>query len=119
MRAVLVFPPKAGATYVPLGIASLAPYIKARVPDADVRLIDLNIALWHLLAIGDPEGHDFLAFTQGKAGQFLDHGQTRYYKQVWDRLRRRMTHLGEQAGLYLETGEADQEFLSILGSQVD
>lgn len=119
MRAVLVFPPKAGATYVPLGIASLAPYIKARVPDADVRLIDLNIALWHLLAIGDPEGHDLLAFTQGKAGQFFDHGQTRYYKQVWDRLRRRMTHLGEQARLYLETGEADQEFLSILGSQVD
>ncbi|WP_320044648.1 cobalamin-dependent protein [uncultured Desulfobacter sp.] len=119
MRAVLVFPPKAGATYVPLGIASLAPYIEARVPDVDVRLIDLNIALWHLLAIGDPEGQDLLAFTQGKAGQFLDHGQTRYYKQVWDRLRRRMTHLGEQAGLYLETGEADQDFLSILGNQVD
>nr|WP_321396141.1 radical SAM protein [uncultured Desulfobacter sp.] len=119
MRAVLVFPPKAGATYVPLGIASLAPYISARVPDADVRLIDLNIALWHLLASGDPEGHDLIAFTQGKAGQFLDHGQTRYYKQVWDRLRGRMTHVGEQAGLYLETGEADQEFLSILGWQVD
>jgi len=119
MRAVLVFPPKAGATYVPLGIASLAPYIESRVPDADVRLIDLNIALWHFLAIGEPEGHDLLAFTQGKAGQFIDHGQTRYYKQVWDRLRRRMTHLGEQAGLYLETGEADREFLSILGNQID
>ncbi len=119
MRAVLVFPPKAGATYVPLGIASLAPYIESRVPDTDVRLIDLNIALWHLLALDEPEGHDLLAFTQGKAGQFTDHGQTRYYKQVWDRLRRRMTHLGEQAGLYLETGEADREFLSILGSQVD
>ena len=119
MRAVLVFPPKAGATYVPLGIASLAPYVKSRVPDADVRLIDLNIALWHILAAADPEGHDLLAFTQGKSGQFLDHGQTRYYKQVWDRLRRRMTHLGDQAGLYLETGDADREFLSILGNQVD
>lgn len=119
MRAVLVFPPKAGATYVPLGIASLAPYIESRVPDADVRLVDLNIALWRLLATGDPDGQDFLAFVQGKAGLFLDQGQTRYHKAVWDRLRRRMNHLGDQARGYLETGEADHEFLAMLGGQTD
>ncbi|SLM30742.1 putative Radical SAM domain protein [Desulfamplus magnetovallimortis] len=119
MRAAFVFPPKAGATYIPLGIASLAPYIESHVPDAEVHLIDLNIALWLRLASSEPEGSDLIAFTRGKTGQFLDPVQTSYYKKVWDRLRRKMTLLGEQANLYLATGEASGEFLSILDTQIE
>lgn len=46
MRVVFVFPPRASATYVPLGIASLASYIESAVPGTSVRLKDLNLAPW-------------------------------------------------------------------------
>lgn len=118
MRMVLVFPPRAGATYVPLGIASLAPYIESRVPQARVRLLDLNIALWTQLAADDPQGQDLINFIQGRTGSFLDHAQTRFYNVIWDRLRRAMTQLGSQAEAYLATNEASVGFLSVLGSQV-
>lgn len=118
MRVVLVFPPRAGATYMPLGIASLAPYIESRVPQTQVRLLDLNIALWMQLAADDSQGQDLMNFVQGRTGDFFDHAQTRFYKVIWDRLRRAMAQLGAQAESYLAGNEGGVGFLSVLGNQV-
>jgi radical SAM superfamily enzyme len=63
MRAVLVFPPRASATYVPLGIASLAPFIESVLPGTSVRLLDLNIAAWIRIAGTDPRGQDLMNFV--------------------------------------------------------
>ena len=116
MRMVLVFPPRASATYVPLGIASLAAFIASAVPGAGVRLSDLNIDTWIRLASADPRGQDMLDFVRGKTGTFLDPGQTLSIKPVWDRLRRQMSLLCRQAETFVVTGEADIEFLSLMGS---
>jgi hypothetical protein len=116
MRVVLVFPPRASATYVPLGIASLAAFIASTVPNAGVRLADLNIDTWRRLANADPRGQDLLDFVGGKTGTFLDPGQTLSIKPVWDRLRRQMSLLCRQAETFLATGESDTLFSSLLNS---
>jgi anaerobic magnesium-protoporphyrin IX monomethyl ester cyclase len=114
MRVVLVFPPKASATYVPLGIAALAPYIEQHVKDASVRLLDLNIGTWLRIAGQDPSGQSLMDFLQGRTGNFLDPGETLYHKTDWDRLRNEMNRLCDQAGRYVSTDEADIAFLMTL-----
>ena len=116
MRVVLAFPPRASATYVPLGIATLAPYMEAAVPGTTIRLADLNLATWIRLASAHPLGQDLMDFVRGKKANFLDPGQTLSHTSVWDQLRRMMAKTGEQAEHFLCTGEADSAFLSLLGA---
>lgn len=116
MRVVLVFPPRASATYVPLGIASLAAFIASAVPGTEVRLADQNIDTWIRMANADPQGQDLMDFVRGKNGTFTDPGQTLSIKPVWDRLRTQMSLLCRQADTYLATGEADTQFLSLMAS---
>ena len=105
MRVVLVFPPRASATYVPLGIASLASYIESTVPGSLVRLTDLNLAAWIQAAGQDLEGKELIHFVRGHQGMFTDPGQTLYHKSIWDRLRKKISALGRQAERFLATGE--------------
>lgn len=118
MRLILAFPPRASATYVPLGIASLASYLAQEVPSARVDLLDLNVDLWQRLAMEDPEGQDLLDFLQGRTGAFLDMEQTRVYKAVWDRLRRRMAGLADAVTGFAEKAEADPGMEAMLKAQV-
>jgi radical SAM superfamily enzyme YgiQ (UPF0313 family) len=118
MRAVFVFPPRASATYVPLGIASLASYIESAVPGASVRLKDLNLALWLWTAENDSQGRDFIDFVRGTQGRFTDTGQTLAAKSIWDRLRQRVTALGRQAETFLATGELFPDLGLLLDSQI-
>lgn len=119
MRIVLVFPPRASATYAPLGIASLAPFIEQSVPDASVEMLDLNIETWLAIAHGDPQGRDLLDFVRGRTGSFHDPEQTLAHKVIWDRLRRRMGEFAVQAGRYAETGEAGNGYDEVLKAQVE
>ncbi|MFO7912671.1 MAG: radical SAM protein [Desulfotignum sp.] len=116
MRVVLVFPPRASATYVPLGIASLAAFIASAVPGTGLCLSDLNIDTWIRLANADPQGQELLDFVRGKTGTFTDPVQTLLIKPVWDRLRKQMACLCGQAETFLATGAADTAFLSLLAS---
>ncbi|MBU1195635.1 MAG: radical SAM protein [Proteobacteria bacterium] len=118
MHIVLVFAPKASATYAPLGITSLAPFIEQTVPDAAVGVLDLNIETWHFLAQKDPEGKDLLDFVQGRQGDFFNTASTLFYKDIWDRLRQQMECLSTQARLYSETGLASAEYMKLLDIQV-
>jgi anaerobic magnesium-protoporphyrin IX monomethyl ester cyclase len=114
MRVVLVFPPRASATYVPLGIASLAAFIASTVPGAKIELADLNIDTWIRLAKADPRGQDLMDFTRGRTGTFTDPAQTLSMKPVWDRLRTQMSLLCRQADTFIATGEADTRFSTLM-----
>jgi anaerobic magnesium-protoporphyrin IX monomethyl ester cyclase len=114
MRMVLVFPPRASATYVPLGIASLAAFIESAVPGTRVRLADLNIDTWIRIAGADPQGQDLMNFVRGKTGTFTDPGQTLSSKTVWDRLRKEMSRLCRQAETFMATGQSDTGFSSLV-----
>jgi len=116
MRVVLAFPPRASATYVPLGIATLAPYIEAAVPGTAVRLADLNLATWMWLTGAHPSGMNLVAFLSGNKGQFFNEEQTLAHKQIWDQIRRTMTNMEHQAEAFLAGREADVLFLNLLGA---
>jgi len=118
MRMVLVFPPRASATYVPLGIASLASYIESAVPGAWVRLMDLNLNVWLWMAEAEDQGRDFIDFVRGNQGRFTDPCQTLAAKSIWDRIRNRVTALGRQAETFLDTGEIPPELGLLLDSQI-
>ncbi|MEX1299572.1 MAG: radical SAM protein [Desulfotignum sp.] len=118
MRAVLVFPPRASATYVPLGIASLASYIESAVPGASVRLKDLNLDVWIRMAHQDILGRNLIDFVRGHQGMFTDPGQTLYHKSIWDRLRQQISALGRQAEILLATGETSPDLDLLLDSQI-
>jgi radical SAM superfamily enzyme YgiQ (UPF0313 family) len=118
MRVVLVFPPRASATYMPLGIASLASYIESNVPGSLVRLMDLNLAAWIQAADQDVQGRDLIHFVRGHQGMFTNPGQTLYHKSIWDRLRQKITALGRQAEIFLASGELSLALKTMLDSQV-
>lgn len=119
MRVVLVFPPRTSATYAPLGIASLASYIKQSVPKASVEVLDLNIETWLDIANGHPQGKSLMDFLQGRTGNFLDTKETLSHKVIWDQLRQRMGDLGVEAGRYAQTGTAGEIYHGLLKKQVD
>ncbi|MFH2091222.1 MAG: radical SAM protein [Pseudomonadota bacterium] len=117
MRIVLVFPPRASATYAPLGIASLTAYIEQAVPTASVDMIDLNIETWIHLSKKDHQGQMLLDFLQGRTGQFHDEQEIGLHKIIWDRLRKQMGEFAVQAKLFVETGETGCEYATLLKTQ--
>lgn len=119
MRVVLVFPPGASATTVPMGIASLAPYMETCAPGTRVRLLDLNIAAWLWMAGADPQGTDLLDFVQGRRGNFLDHTATDAARTIWNRLRHGMNTLSHRISRYLATGDTDPECRAFLAFQTE
>jgi hypothetical protein len=118
MRVVLVFPPRASATYVPLGIASLASFIESNVPGSWVQLVDLNLDAWIQASQEDIQGKELINFVQGNFGSFSDPGQTLFFKTIWDRLRQQITALGRQAETFLATGQTAPALCALLDRQV-
>lgn len=103
MRLVLVFAPPANPTYVPVGIATLAEYLRRHLPACRVRAVDLNNAAWNRLADGDGSVGMLRAFLQGRAGAFYDIDQYREHMAVWIEANRQIEKLAEEAKRYLET----------------
>ncbi len=112
------FPPRASATYVPLGIASLASYIELAVPETLVQLMDLNLAAWIKMTKDDIQGGDLIDFVRGNRGRFTDPDQTIHVKSIWDRFRQEFTALGRQAETFLSTGETAPALQALLDRQV-
>lgn len=104
MRITLVFPPPASPTYVPLGLASLASYLGAVVPEAELRVCDLNVALWSDLAHRDAEGRIFWDFMRGQGGSFFDPSGYDLHQSTWVALAEQVERLAGQARSYLATG---------------
>ena len=117
-KALFLFPPITSPTYVPLGLASLAAYIRAEAPACCLRVLDLNITAWTSLADREPGGREMMAFMQGKAGDFYDETAYGSHKKTWQRLWKRLHLLGAGAQRYLDKGEADDDFFEFIDRQV-
>ena len=119
MRAVFVFPPKASPTYVPLGLASLAPYVLREAPGCDLTLLDLNLEAWAALAEQDPTGDALLRFVRGQEGDFYDETQYGTHRKTWNRIGARLGGVVAEAGRYVDTGEGTDAFLRLLDDQAE
>ena len=129
MRVLLAFPPPASATYVPIGIASVAAFLRRELPDAEVQLLDLNVAAWERLIGASPDGPSLVSFWRGKQGRFFDRGEYAAFQRRWHELAREMASLGDQAcrfaGREVDTPEPalqsllDEQVQLIVGSDPD
>jgi len=117
LRSVLAFPPPASPTYLPLGLASLAPLFAAR--GLPVRLLDLNLDVWTRLARSEPGGPGLLDFLQGRSGDFFDEPSYRSQGVVWSRLRARWSGVEEEALRRLREGTAGEGLPEVLEAQAE
>jgi radical SAM superfamily enzyme YgiQ (UPF0313 family) len=119
LKAVFVFPPKASPTYLPLGVASLASYVRRQVPDCSFHVLDTNIAVWTRLAEKDLQGDALLRFVRGEDGDFFDCRTYERHLETWNRLSAQIRKLDIEAKRYLSLGTADSVFMALLDFQVD
>ncbi len=102
MKTVLVFAPPANPTYTPLGIATLAEYIRHTESAANIEMVDLNLTTWRLLADSDQRGRACRDFMQGRAGDFYDRPQYQLHQEVMADISDRLTGRLDACRQYLE-----------------
>ena len=78
MRTILVFPPRTGPTYMPLGIACLAAV--AEKNHFQLELFDANMELWHSICDANIQFHRMRSFAQGTLKDFLN---PQIYARQW------------------------------------
>ncbi|MCF7975514.1 MAG: radical SAM protein [Phycisphaerae bacterium] len=118
MRTLLIFPPPASPTYVPLGLASVTAYSRAQAP-ADLTVLDLNIATWLLFAQSTPQGSDLTTFVHNPDGAFFDPLVYTRFQTIWATINQQVTRLHQQALHYLETGEWTAPLERVLGRSLE
>jgi len=101
-RTLLIFPPTASPTYVPLGIALLCAHVERQLGPGLVPLLDLIIWLWERLAAETAEGRAYLRYLRGQEGDFFD---------AAEHLRRQEAGRGPARGMAELTAQA-QRFLA-------
>ncbi|MGE4302389.1 MAG: radical SAM protein, partial [Victivallaceae bacterium] len=114
MRISLVFPPRTGPTYMPLGIACLAA-VAAR-KNVPLDLFDANLELWNSLCDSNPALWTMRDFARGPLTTFLNPQE---YAAKWGHMadaRRRIDMLEARARHYL-AGEGLGEGLEALLSR--
>ncbi len=104
MRAALLFPPAASATYVPLGVAYVTAAVLAEAPGCRLAVADLNLEAWERAAREEPGGPELTAFLQGRRGRFYDAEEYRGWQGVWSRVRLRVAGWGAEARAFVEAG---------------
>lgn len=118
MRATFLFPPRASPTYVPLGLASLAAFVRNRAPGGSLQALDLNLDAWEWVARRESLDTGLLGFLRD-GESFYHEDACRAHQPLWRRLRARMGQLGREAVGHLATGEASEEFLLLLDALVE
>lgn len=118
MRTVLVFPPQASPTYVPLGIALLAAHVRQVCGPGHVTCRDLNIATWEELSRQVCGGEELLRFLRGQEGDFYDEAEYRGSMASWPEFARAMARLQQEARRYVETGELGGPLAALLDAQL-
>ncbi len=117
MKTLLLFPPAASPTYVPLGLASLAAYLRSQVSSPDLTVLDLNIAHWRSQALLVPQGPALLNFLQQRSC-FYDPQQYRQHQSTWALVNQACSELQRAAEAYLETGTWCERLEQELGPTV-
>lgn len=99
MRVLLIFPPRTGPTYMPLGLACLAAV--ANVKNAELELFDANLELWNHLGDTSARVGVMRDFARGSLDLFLN---SQVYAAKWSAMgdaRREIDRLESEARLYL------------------
>ncbi|MBN2715940.1 MAG: radical SAM protein [Deltaproteobacteria bacterium] len=82
-KITLAFVPGASPTCIPLGVASLAGFLKKERPALEVTTVDLSIRFWERLLQADGQGARLLAFFHGADGNFFEEDA---YTEAWREL---------------------------------
>ncbi|MBE0536263.1 MAG: B12-binding domain-containing radical SAM protein [Phycisphaerae bacterium] len=114
MKASLVFAPPANPTYTPLGIATLAEYIRHKEPQVQIETLDLNISTWHLLADRSEWGRACRHFMQGKTGDFFDRPQYAAHQQAVMEIGHGLEKCLSSTRQYLEGGDLTGDLKEML-----
>jgi hypothetical protein len=141
-RTVLVFPPQASPTYVPLGLASLLAHVRREAPSCAIRALDLNLGAWEWAAGQHPAGEACLRFSRGRgdhgagagggdgagdgagggagrgAGDFYDPAAYSAQRAVLGELEAILDGAADRLRRWLATGEPDDGLLSLLDAQI-
>ncbi|MBN1815958.1 MAG: radical SAM protein [Sedimentisphaerales bacterium] len=118
-RLTLVFPPPAGPTYAPLGLASLVSYLRTEVPQAQLSVFDLNVFLWRDWAGRTQEGETLLAFLKGQGQSFYDPITYQHFQSTWSQYHTHVNALHRQIQTFLATGQCDSVLGAILDEMVE
>lgn len=105
-KSVLIFPPLASPTYSPLGITSLAAFIRREMPSLELSVFDLNLELWYS-ALEEHDARDEIrAFLKNTDNAFYNE-QLYYlnYRRIWQELKGQLDDIHSFCKVYLETDE--------------
>ena len=110
-RMLLIFPPGANPTYMPLGTALLATYIRREAPCCHLTVRDCNIALWNKTV----ELHDDFTmmdtFLRGASGDFYNRATYQGYQEAFTVLAGIVSDCNREMKNWLETGMCREEAL--------
>ena len=99
MRTILIFPPRTGPTYMPLGVACLAAVAGSKHIALD--LFDANLDLWNFLCDADLSLGAMRDFFRGPLGAFLNPQNYAVNCRSQGEARERIDELERQAKHYL------------------
>jgi len=119
VRAVFALPPPLSPTYVPLGLATLAPYVRHRAPGASLALLDLNLDTWIRAARAEPGGEALLAFYRGREGEFYDEAAYDVHLETWQRVGIRVASFADEAKRVAGGSAASPAAIEILDAHAD
>ncbi|HCF95826.1 MAG TPA: B12-binding domain-containing radical SAM protein [Verrucomicrobia bacterium] len=106
MRTTLIFPPEASPSYTPLGVATLASFLRERRPNDTVVTLDLNIECWHFLARKElPTASPLLALPTN-SHSFFEMPTYGSIRSAWAALQQQFQQLRQDAKHYLQTAES-------------
>jgi hypothetical protein len=117
LRSVLVFPPQASPSYVPLGIASLAAFTRERLGHCQLATADVNLAAWALAAT-EAGACGALRFFRGEEGDFYDEGAYATQQTSWRAIEARLTRHGAALKRWLAHGQGEDEAVAFLDALV-
>ena len=114
MKAALVFTPAASPAYTPLGLATLAQYIRSNLEECRLDVIDLNIAAWNYLADNNEAYRLCRNFMQGKLENFYNRNQYSEHLAAWGSMNEDISHFNISARAYLEKDIIDVSLEKLL-----
>lgn len=112
MRTKLVFPPRTGPTYTPLGAAYL--YSVANRAGIDIGFFDANVELWNHICNTDQRFNLMRNFCHAPMDLFLQQSNYEFHFQHMPAVKNRIDVLEHKAKIYLEKSELDDELATFL-----
>ncbi|MBN2737736.1 MAG: B12-binding domain-containing radical SAM protein [Spirochaetales bacterium] len=104
MTPLIIFPPAASATYIPLGVSYLKAYMDKQKGPGSLRVVDLNIRLWNHVADREEAFEDYRSFVKGEKG-FFSKSYLQSYLAVRQNLKKKINDYLDRVALYLNKGE--------------